>query len=312
MTTTHIDDHLATITILYEDADIVVVNKPPGVVVTNADTVVGVTIQEWFADFLHKSGAQNLQESVGARAKASTRASARTSADNWQKQVPENYAETYGTPEEIFQERGGVVHRLDKDTSGVLLLAKHPGALVSLLAQFKQRVVSKEYLCLVHGKMRVDQDTIDLPLARATRNRMLFAVTPGGRSAQTEYSVEAFFPQFNLLALDVHWSELKQNAPQGFRKRLSSYQSFSLLRCKPRTGRTHQIRVHLAHLRHPIVGDRVYGGKKREKLDAVWCPRQFLHAEKLSFTHPRTGQLQTVIAPLSPDLESALDFVTAE
>ncbi len=286
--------------VLYEDDDVLVINKPAGVVVNDAKTIAEPTVQSWFAERQKNSGEGQNNAQVAASVAWST---------DWRDQIPADFVSTYGTPEELWQERSGIVHRLDRETSGALVLAKHPGALVSLLAQFKQRSVSKEYVCLVHGKMPLDHDLIDLPLARASRNRKLFAVTPGGRSAQTEYQVEQFFPQFNKAALDAHWSELKERAPQGFRKRLSSYQSFSLVRCKPKTGRTHQIRVHVAHLRHPIVGDVTYGGKKRQKLDAVWCPRHFLHAEVLQFVHPRSHEQVVTRAPLSEDLRKALQFV---
>jgi 23S rRNA-/tRNA-specific pseudouridylate synthase len=299
--------------ILYEDQDLMLIAKPPGVVVNSAETTPEVTVQEWFAKYLSEKAVRSQDNALAESRTAELPRSAAVpelSQAEWQLQVPEEFESTFGTPEEIWAERCGIVHRLDRETSGVLLLAKHPGSLVALLRQFKQREVQKEYLCLVHGKLPVDHDMISLPLGRATRDRKLFAVVPDGRPAETEYAVEAFFPQFNRAVLDAHWSELKSRAPQGFRKRLSSYQSFSLLRCKPRTGRTHQIRVHLAHLKHPIVGDQTYGGKKRQKLDAAWCPRHFLHAESLMFQHPRTRESMTITAPLSEDLQKALEFVT--
>jgi 23S rRNA-/tRNA-specific pseudouridylate synthase len=305
--------------ILYDDADLLVIAKPPGLVVNSAETTADKTIQEWFAEYLATEAtelAANPETGVAAvqvnQAQVSNPASARYSISRteWQLQVPEQFEDTFGTPEKIWAERGGIVHRLDRDTSGVLLLAKHPGSLVSLLRQFKQREVQKEYVCLVHGKLAADHDIVSLPLGRASRDRKLFAVVPNGRPAETEYWVEAFFPQFNREVLDARWAEVKPHAPQGFRKRLSSYQSFSLLRCKPRTGRTHQIRVHLAHLKHPIVGDQTYGGSKRQKLDAAWCPRHFLHAESLTFQHPRTQNSMTITSPLSEDLQKALEFVS--
>lgn len=280
------------ISILFEDKDVLVVNKPPGIVVNIADTLKEETVQSWFGRYL------------GDAKNRVSRAD-----QDWKKLIPDDFSAVYGTPEEIYAQRGGVVHRLDRDTSGVLLLAKNPGSLVALLAQFKKRQVKKEYVCLVHGKLQVETDVVLLPLARATRDRKLFEVSAGGRTAETTYKVLRFFPEFNREELAAQWEALKTKAPQGFRKRLSSYQSFSLLRCFPKTGRTHQIRVHLAHIKHPIVGDQVYGGKKRQKLDAVWCQRQFLHAEKLEFAHPRSAEKVPMVAPLTADLTAALRFL---
>lgn len=269
--------------IVYQDDDILILNKPPDIVVNRADTVAAKTVQDWMEQHLPQ-----------------------WHSTDWQDLIPADFSGEFGDPESIFQERLGVVHRLDKDTSGVLLLAKNPGALVNLLAQFKQRQVQKKYMCLAHGKFVVPQDTLSLPMGRASQNRLLFAVRPEGREAVTTYEVKEFFPHLDLEKI------IKFPAAKGsnFKKRSQIYQGFSLVECWPHTGRTHQIRVHLAYIKHPLVGDVTYVGRKRQVLDPIWCPRQFLHASELTFTHPRTRQSLTITAPLSPDLEQVLTVLT--
>lgn len=264
--------------ILFEDKDLIIINKPAGVVVNNADTINEPTIQEWVADHLEGS-----------------------EPTDWHDLVPADFNPEFGAPTAIFEERGGIVHRLDKDTSGVLVLAKNPGSLVNLLAQFKQRTVQKTYLCLAHGKLRFAKGKVSAPLGRASADRKKFAVVAEGRPAETEYRVEEFYPH-----LDV---ETIAQEHKNFKKHAKIYQGFSLVTCWPKTGRTHQIRVHLKHLGHPIVGDVTYLGHKRAKLDPMWCPRQFLHASELLLIHPRTHEELSVSAPLTDDLKQVLSYV---
>ena len=280
-------------TILYEDDDLLVINKSPDVVVNRAQTVTESTIQDWM---------ENRLGGVAAVDKISN------NSDQWSYLVPGDFSAEFGAPSEIFRERLGVVHRLDKETSGVLLLAKNPGALVHLLHQFKTRQVTKTYLCLTHGKFKVTADTISAPLGRASQNRLQYAVRPEGREAVTEYEVQDFYPHLELEKLQA----LPQAKGENVRKRVQIYQGFSLVRCWPKTGRTHQIRVHMAHVQHPLVGDATYAGKKRQSLDTIWCDRHFLHAETLQFTHPRTGEQLTITAPLTEDLQKALQFLTKD
>jgi 23S rRNA pseudouridine1911/1915/1917 synthase len=267
--------------ILHQDTDILIVQKPAGVVVNRAETITQPTLQDW------------LEQEIPAIRD-------RVFPADWAEQLPPSFTAEYGTPEKIFADRSGIAHRLDKQTSGVFVCAMHPGALVSLLAQFRERKVQKKYLCLTHGKFAMTEQEIDLPIGRRSSNRKLFAVVPDGRSAVTQYRVEQYFAGFKeQKMLEEPFKQLK--------KRLSLYQGFSLVSCWPKTGRTHQIRVHMAHLQHPIVGDIQYVGKKRGKLDSLWCPRQFLHASEVTFTHPRTKQLVTFTAPLTADLQMVLD-----
>lgn len=162
--------------------------------------------------------------------------------------------------------RPGVVHRLDKDTSGCILVAKNDTAHAALAKQFAERSARKTYLAIVRGKPRVSAGVITGAIARhpVHRQRMAISNRPGARAAQTAWK---------LLATDG---------------------KLSLLECRPKTGRKHQIRVHLKHLGHPIAGDRVYGG-------GADFPRQLLHAWKLEITHPRTGEELAFSAPPPAD-----------
>lgn len=243
--------------------------------VNEAKSHRGPTIQAWFAKRL----------SAGSIAPV----------EQWSAQLPEDFSDEYGSPQEIFEERAGMVHRLDKDTSGILVLAKHPGSLINLLYQFKTRQVQKSYLCLVHGKMPASRDLITAPIARSSQDRKKFSVRADGREAQSEYRVLDYWRTLDATS----WPELSSHP--------SYQQGFSLLTVAPKTGRTHQIRVHLAHLAHPLVGDGTYTGRKRAGLDEIWCPRHFLHAHQLELTHPRTHKLESFKAPLSDDLAEVLE-----
>ena len=280
------------IEILYQDQDIVVINKPAGLIVNNADSVVGETVQSWFgANFLANPDFTN---------------------DHWRSLVPADFDATFGQPEDVFELRQGLVHRLDKQTSGVLLLALNPGALVNLLYQFKHHLTEKKYLCLAHGKFSVPKDRIILPMGRSKQDPTKFAIREEGRLATTDYQVRDFYPSLNLEKISAIFDQDGALSFAEFKKRTKNYQGFSLLECWPKTGRTHQIRVHLSAIKHPLVGDRTYVGKKRAKLDPIWCHRHFLHAEQLKFTHPRTKKPMEIKAGLSPDLTQVLTYLRRE
>ncbi|MCC6627031.1 MAG: RluA family pseudouridine synthase [Chloroflexi bacterium] len=181
-------------------------------------------------------------------------------------------------------QRPGIVHRLDKDTSGLLVVARTDAARQALVAQFAAREVLKEYVALVVGHPP-DTATVDAPIGRDPRRRQRMAVVSGGRPARTEVAV--------LERLPGH----------------------ALVRARIATGRTHQIRVHLAALGHPVVGDAVYGhggalvlppGANRP-LRRVAVPRQFLHAARLAFRLPDSGAWRAFDSPLPPDLTAVLD-----
>ena len=166
--------------------------------------------------------------------------------------------------------RPGIVHRLDRDTSGVIVVAKNDAAHNALAKQLKDRSVEKTYLALVEGTPKPLEGVIDAPIARDPRNRQKMAIVDRGRASVTGYSV------------------------------VERFDGMSLVEALPKTGRTHQIRVHFAAIGHAIVGDRVYG-----KASAI-VERQFLHARRIVFAHPRMGERVEFEAALPADLESAL------
>jgi 23S rRNA pseudouridine1911/1915/1917 synthase len=173
--------------------------------------------------------------------------------------------------------RPGLVHRLDKDTSGVLVVAKNERAHRLLVAQFQERRVAKEYLALAQGRFAVKSGRIDAPLGRHPVNRQKMAVVEGGRQAISNWHVEEEFDGFALLKLQIE------------------------------TGRTHQIRVHLAHIGHPVAGDLVYGRQHSGK--TLVFPRQMLHASSLKLSHPLSGEEMLFTAPLWPDFQAALEML---
>lgn len=230
------------IEVVYEDEDLIVVNKPAGLIVHPAAGISSGTLANALAfHFQHLS----------------TRA---------------------GTI------RPGIVHRLDKDTSGLILVAKTEAAHENLADQFRAREVFKSYVALVHGRVEHDMGSIDQPIARDPRNRTRMAVVRGGRPSLSLYRVRRNYTRFTLLDVEI------------------------------KTGRTHQIRVHLQWLKHPVVGDAVYGdGRDKTVQDARLrarinsLKRQFLHAEQLAFHHPRTGERLHFTAPLPDDLANLLN-----
>ncbi|HCR35610.1 hypothetical protein A2130_00795 [Candidatus Woesebacteria bacterium GWC2_33_12] len=175
-----------------------------------------------------------------------------------------------------FQFRNGIVHRLDKETSGILLVAKTQSAFEDLQRQFKERLVSKTYTSLVHGKIEQPEGLINEPVGRLPWRRDRFGVLIGGREAVTEYKV------------------------------IKYYNDFTLLELKPKTGRTHQIRIHLKHIGFPIVADEFYAGRKTARKDRKWCSRLFLHAGEISFNHPKTQKKVSFKIDLPEDLGEAL------
>ena len=182
--------------------------------------------------------------------------------------------------------RPGIVHRLDKDTSGVMLIAKNDDAHRKLTAAWNTDAIRKEYLALVYGTPNIDRGTVDAPIGRDPRDRKRMAIVTGGRRAVTDYEL------------------------------VERLRHASLLRCRLHTGRTHQIRVHMKHLGHPIVGDPVYSGPqwrgipdKKIQRALASLGRQALHAAKLTFPHPRDGRVMVVEAALPPDMRELLELL---
>ncbi len=248
---------MMTLPILFEDDFLLFINKPAGVVVNRAESVQTETIQDWMES--------------------------RQWYGKWEEKDEELKA--------LYLSRSGMVHRLDKDTSGVLVLAKDPQTMSQLMTQFRERETKKTYRALVHGKMAAIDDTIRLPLGRDAGDRQKFSVDIDGKMSETTYHVLEYYP----------------NAPAILKtKQQRSYQGFSYLKLFPKTGRTHQIRVHLKHINHPLVGDHVYVGRKRSALDSLWCPRQFLHAKELCIEHPKTGEHMCISCDIPQDLSKVL------
>ncbi|MCI3921058.1 RluA family pseudouridine synthase [Paenibacillus sp. TRM 82003] len=171
--------------------------------------------------------------------------------------------------------RPGIVHRIDKDTSGLLMAAKNDKAHASLSAQLKEHSVTRRYVAIVHGVLAHDQGTVDAPIGRDPQDRKLFTVTEkGAKHAVTHFAIMERFPEYTVLDLMLE------------------------------TGRTHQIRVHMKFIGHPLVGDPVYGRSKGRTMDV---PGQALHAAALGFTHPRTGERLTFEAPIPDDMQTFIE-----
>lgn len=227
--------------------------------------------------------------------------------------VDESETQKKGTLQEILRdeygihsERSGIVHRLDKDTSGVLVVAKTREALENLQKQFKERVVKKEYVALVHGHLKKGA-VVNKPIGRNPGNRERFVVLEEGKPAITEFiPIERL--EFSGQRLIEIFSDLTKPAMRKLDAK--RYSNYTLIKCLPQTGRTHQIRVHLKYLGFGIVGDSKYAGRKVSRLDKRWCPRQFLHAAKLGFKHPESGQWIEFKSPLPEDLQKALGYLT--
>ncbi|MBL7036324.1 RluA family pseudouridine synthase [Candidatus Microgenomates bacterium] len=178
--------------------------------------------------------------------------------------------------------RDGLVHRLDKETSGILLVAKTKQVFEALQGQFKERVVKKTYVALVHGKVEPQEGVVDQPVGRLPWRKDRFGVLPGGRDAVTNYKV-----------VSNHTDKITN-------------EQYSLLELTPKTGRTHQIRIHAKHIGHPLVSDTFYAGRKTARKDRMWCPRLFLHAQGISFVHPTSGESVFFKSKLPFDLKTSL------
>lgn len=231
----------SNIQIIFENDDLFVINKPSGLTVNRSDTTDGNTVQ----DLIETSFEFNPDED----------------------------------PE--FLDRSGIVHRLDKETSGCLIIAKNSNSFRLLQAQFKERRVEKEYVALAHGKINPESGEINAPVGRLPWNRKRFGVLAGGREALTGYHVEKYYS---------HKDE-----------------ALSFVRLFPKTGRTHQIRVHLKHINHPIFSDELYAGRKTARDDRKQLARVFLHAERITFFDPKTEEKIECSARLPEELNKLLE-----
>lgn len=179
--------------------------------------------------------------------------------------------------------RHGIVHRLDKETSGVMIVAKDKEAFDKLQAEFKAREVQKTYIALVHGKLVPEEGRVEVPVGRLPWRRDRFGVVAGGRNSLTLYKVLEFFPGNNA--------------------------GHTLVEFYPKTGRTHQIRIHCKYIGHAIVADEFYAGRKTARNDRKWCPRLFLHAASIKFIHPVSGQPAEFSSALPEDLSHVLETI---
>lgn len=247
------------IKIIYEDEDILVIDKPSGITVNKADTTRGeITVQDWSEKYLSISRVPQV-----AQVSRGKEVIARDARDT-------------------FFDRAGIVHRLDKETSGILLIAKSPDAFEDLQRQFKERVIKKTYIAFVHGKVVPESGEINVPVGRLPWNRKQFGVVADGREAVTRYKV-----------LDSKYFETHK-------------EHLTLLELYPETGRTHQIRVHLKYIGHPIFADFLYAGRKTSRDDRKKLSRVFLHAAKITFIHPTTNKSMTVESKLPSELEAVI------
>jgi 23S rRNA pseudouridine1911/1915/1917 synthase len=215
--------------IIFEDRDIIIVNKPAGIVVHPGENVRGETLQEYVLSHCELS-------SLGQGG------------------------------------RSGVVHRLDKDTTGAIIFAKSDRAFTRLTGDFARHAIEKRYTCISQGAPTLNTGKIEIPIARQTNDKVRMIACPSGKSAKTTWVVRERFQNFCCLGVKIH------------------------------TGRTHQIRVHMNHIGHPIGGDLTYGYGGN-----FIFPRVMLHAESIAFAHPRTGEYLSFIVPIPQDFSDVLE-----
>ena len=240
------------IEIIYEDNETLVINKPVGVVVNRAESVSEITVQDW------------IEKRLG---EAFTR-----------------------FKDKVFLQRSGLCHRLDKETSGCLVIAKNPDALKYYLKLFKERKIVKEYVSLVHGRVEPGEGTVVLPLKRSLADREKWQVHYEGRKAITEWKVLARYKYEN----SEHWRN-----------------SLTYLRLNLKTGRTHQIRVHLSFLGWPIFADEKYLNHNLAIRDRALLGHHFLHAERITFKN-FSGKEIKAVAPLPSDCQLLLKNLVSD
>lgn len=228
--------------VIYKDNDILILDKPSGVTVNKADTTKNeITLQEY---------------------------------------IDSNFSIESLDKSSDFYKRSGIVHRLDKETSGILIVAKNIESFNNLQSQFKNRNIEKTYIALVHGKINEREGEIVAPVGRLPWNRKRFGVLAGGKEASTRYKILESFSK-----------------------------PFTLLEIYPKTGRTHQIRVHMKYFNHPVFSDIFYAGRKTAKEDRRVLDRIFLHAAKISFHHPKTNEKLSFSSELPEELEKTVNLL---
>lgn len=249
---------------IFEDEDILIIEKPSGQVVNRSETIKEGTLQDEVSKYF------NLGDlGIGNRA--------------------------------------GIVHRLDRETSGLMVIAKTQAAFEKLQTDFKLRKVQKEYMALVHGFVKEDIGLIDKPIGRVGGFGK-FGVVLGDRDALTMFEVSDRLTLKEEVLVTAS-EELNKNRLRYIK---SHGREFTLVNVFPKTGRTHQIRVHFKSLSHPLVSDLIYGPKRLVDFDLKWCPRLFLHAKAISFKHPKTGVQMFFESDLPDDLRQALGCLTTK
>lgn len=231
--------------IIFQNDDFLVIDKPFGITVNKSDTTKD---EETFQSILEEESIVDLK-----------------------------------SVDDEFVNRGGIVHRLDKETSGVIIVAKNATSFKNLQSQFKERRVEKSYIALAHGEIIPEKGEIIAPVGRLPWNRMRFGVLAGGREANTSYETIRSYDSPN------------------------SIEKLTLVRLFPKTGRTHQIRVHLKFINRPIFSDPLYGGRKTARNDRKILPRVFLHAESIKFFDPKSEEKLEFSSPLPVELKELLE-----
>lgn len=243
------------IPILFENDRFCAINKPAGIVVNRATTVHEETIQDWAEKSIH-------------------------------------FTKTSDPAEQPFHDRAGIVHRIDKETSGILLIAKTNTAFLLFQKAFFDHSMEKTYTAFVHGNVLPVQGEINAPVGRLPWNKEQFGIVPGGKESFTRYVRTSVHTYTDFASGDTI--------------------VFSVVDCFPKTGRTHQIRVHMKYIGHPILGDYLYAGRKTSRSDRVWAGRVMLHAREILIPAGVGADITTgpihIDAPLSPDMKTVLEL----
>ena len=250
--------NLKSIPILYEDKDVLVINKPAGLIVHSDGRIKEPTVVEWIL--------KNYPKIKG---------------------VGDPVQPTTNNLQRATNERPGIVHRLDRETSGALIIAKNQEAFYAFKHQFKKQEVHKTYHAFVYGRMKYADGLIDRPIARSRTNPVLWSATRGRKGEEREASTE-----YRVLGR------------MGTKKGREGKDEYTFVELSPRTGRTHQLRVHLKAINYPIVSDRLYAPNRKP---ALGFTRLALHSRSISFFLP-SGKRITVEAPYPKDFEKALKF----
>lgn len=242
------------IPILFENDRFCAINKPAGIVVNRASTVHEETIQDWAEKSIH-------------------------------------FENTSDPAQQAFRDRAGIVHRIDKETSGILLIAKTNDTFLLFQRAFFDHVMEKTYTAFVHGKVTPAEGEINAPVGRLPWNKEQFGIVPGGKESLTRYVRTSIRTYADSQSGDTI--------------------VFSVVDCFPKTGRTHQIRVHMKYIGHPILGDYLYAGRKTSRSDRVWAGRVMLHARGITIpagvgADVSQGQIH-IEAPLPGDMQEVLD-----